>query len=514
MTSVPDTMVSHLRTIIANLRQDGGLMSPSIYDTAQAIRFSPPRNKVETGFRNSAVRQTLEWLLAQQRADGGWGDPAAPKTRDVPTIASMLALYQYKDRLGAGEALNRGLAFLKNQTPLWQAPLADDLPVGVELILPRLLHDAAAEGLALPMSQYRQLIPLGERKRKQIAMLNPSAGTPPAFSWEAWGVAPDPAVLDESGGVGHNPAATAYWLKLARGRQDLITYIAAAERYLENAGRATRVDVPGVMPTAWPIDRYEQAFVLHTLLVAGLLDHPQLQDVVQPQLRDLSEATIRADGLGFSDYFVPDGDDTAAAIATLRAAGYPSSFSSLDGFRASSHFIGYHGEFQASHSLTARAIHAMYLFEEDPSGLQAFILESQLPDGRWPGDKWHTSWVYATLLAVFALKQSGARYNEALNLAIDALETHQHADGGWGPCGQSVMTDTAYGALALYVLRDSGQVNWARLERAHRWLLDNYRPFDYHLEQGWLNKQQYTPYRIDWGFALSATLALGGMVPT
>jgi hypothetical protein len=74
------------------------------------------------------------------------------------------------------------------------------------------------------------------------------------------------------------------------------------------------------------------------------------------------------------------------------------------------------------------------------------------------------------------------------------------------------MTDTAYGALALYVLRDSGQVNWSRLERAHRWLLDNYRPFDYHLEQGWLNKQQYTPYRIDWGFALSATLALDGMI--
>lgn len=505
MNIVPDTMVSHLRTIIANLRQDGGLMSPSIYDTAQALRYSPPRQ---------GVRRTADWLLVQQQADGGWGDPAAPKTRDVPTIASILAVHACRDEVKCEEAVRKGLAFLREQAPLWREPLGEDLPVGVELILPRLLEDAQAMGLAVPAAHYGELIPLGRRKQEQIATLNPGAGTPPAFSWEAWGTAPDVGVLDASGGVGHNPAATAYWLRLARGREDLAAQIAAAERYLEQAQQATRVGVPGVMPTAWPIDRYEQAFVLHTLLVAGLLDHPQLRDVVQPQLRDLSAATIRSDGLGFSDYFTPDGDDTAAAIATLRAAGYPSSFSSLDGFRAGSHFIGYHGEFQASHSLTARAIHALYLFEEDATGLQDFLLQSQLPDGRWPGDKWHTSWVYATMLAVFALQQSGSRYSASLRLAIDALETYQHADGGWGPCGTSVMTDTAYGALALYVLRDSGQVNWARLESAHRWLLDNYRPFDYHLEQGWLNKQQYTPYRIDWGFALSAVLALGGMIFT
>lgn len=503
MEYVADTVVSNLRMVIANLRQDGGLMSPSVYDTAQVLRFCPPGKGAE---------QTVEWLLMQQHDDGGWGDPAAPKTRDVPTIASILALHAYRHLAPSEQARRRGLEFLRGQAPLWDGPPGEDLPVGMEIILPRLLEDAEAEGLALDMKPYEHLRPLGNRKRAQIAMLNPLAGTPPAFSWEAWGTKADPALLDASGGVGHNPAATAYWLKLAAGRRELATHIAAGQRYLEQAGRATRVGVPGVMPTAWPIDRYEQAFVLHTLLVAGLLDHPQLRDVVQPQLRDLSEATIRADGLGFSDYFVPDGDDTAAAIATLRAAGYPSNYSSLDGFRASGHFIGYHGEFQASHSLTARAVHAMYLFDEDTTGLQGYILRNQLADGRWPGDKWHTSWVYATLLAVFALKQSGSRYQDSLHRAIDALEANQHADGGWGPNGVSVTTDTAYGALALYVLRDSGQVDWNRLTRAHRWLLDHYLPFDYHLEQGWLNKQQYTPYRIDWGFALSATLALGDMV--
>src|SRR5690606_29242614 len=73
MEFVSDTVVSNLRMVISNLREDGGLMSPSVYDTAQVIRFSPPREGVE---------QTVEWLLMQQHDDGGWGDPAAPKTRD------------------------------------------------------------------------------------------------------------------------------------------------------------------------------------------------------------------------------------------------------------------------------------------------------------------------------------------------------------------------------------------------------------------------------------------------
>lgn len=502
MNSVPDSLLANLRIVIANLRKDGGLMSPSIYDTAQALRFSPP---------DKGYQQALEWLRMQQHPDGGWGDPAAPKTRDVPTLASILALRTYSDEAASDSAVRAGVAFLHEQVSYWQEPLADDLPVGVELILPRLLEDAKRLELDVPTEQYGNLIPLGNRKRGQIAQLNPGAGTAPSFSWEAWGTDPAPDLLDESGGVGHNPAATAYWLHLASGRPELVDEIERARGYLEQASRATRTNIPGVMPTAWPIDRYEQAFVLHTLLVAGLLDHPALQDVVQPQLRDLA-STVKTNGIGFSDYFTPDGDDTAAAIAALRAAGYPSDFASLEGFRENGHFVGYHGELQVSHSLTARAVHAMVLFEEDPSSLQHSLLEQQLDDGRWPGDKWHTSWLYATLLAAFALKQSADQYSQALQSAINVVQTRQNPDGGWGPEGRSVITDTAYGALALYVLKDCGHVDWNALRRAHRWLLDNHQPFDYHREHSWLNKQQYAPYRIDWGFALSATLALDGMM--
>lgn len=506
MHSAPQTLLGDLRLVIADLREDGGLMSPSIYDTAQALRYSPPRHGLE---------QTIEWLLAQQREDGGWGNPSAPRTRDIPTIASLLALNLYDDVVPTDHALQQGVAFLNKQVPYWDGPLSDDLPVGAELILPRLLEEADRQGLQIPTAQYGDLLALGHRKRSQIARLNPGAGTPAAFSWEAWGADPDPDLLDESGGVGHNPAATAYWLSRARQRPDLAPEIALAQSYLEKAAKATRADVPGVMPTAWPIDRYEQAFVLHTLLLADLLDHPALEDVVQPQLQDLA-ATVTSDGIGFSDYFTPDGDDTAAAVAALKGAGFPSELASLQGFRKNGHFLGYHGELQGSHSLTARAIHALLLFEEDVTSLQDFLLEQQQPDGRWLGDKWHTSWLYATLLAVFALKHSQPENESALALAVEAIQAAQNLDGGWGHNGISVITDTAYGALALYVLREHPGVRLHALKRAQCWLLDNYRPFEYHRAHSWLNKQQYAPYRIDWGFALSASLALlaldGGMI--
>ena len=62
MHYVHELLLTDLRHLIARLGTDGGLMSPSIYDTAQVLRLAPP---VEP------LWPTLEWLVAQQHPDGG-----------------------------------------------------------------------------------------------------------------------------------------------------------------------------------------------------------------------------------------------------------------------------------------------------------------------------------------------------------------------------------------------------------------------------------------------------------
>ena len=83
MNRMLDLLITDLRHLVSDLGKDGGLTSPSIYDTAQVLRLAPA---------SESTCATLDWLLAQQKADGGWGNPAIPLTRDVPTLATVLAL--------------------------------------------------------------------------------------------------------------------------------------------------------------------------------------------------------------------------------------------------------------------------------------------------------------------------------------------------------------------------------------------------------------------------------------
>jgi len=328
MSRIVDILLSDLRSLITNQGKDGGWISPSVYDTAQVLRMHPPQQ---------GVWPAVDWLLSQQQVDGGWGDPATPLTRDVPTLASVLALHNYDNLKATHEAKQAGLAFLRRQVGQWWQPRLDDLPIGVELLLPYLLNEAAALGWELPREPYAKIVALGEQRRWLIARLQFSAGTTATHSWEAWGTYPDPMLIDGAGGVGHSPAATAAWLKAAAGRPDLANAREVAQRYLVEAAAATNVSIPGVVPTIWPIARFENLFGLYSLLITGLLDHPSLEDVMQPQIHDLARA-LQPSGLSSSDFFIPDGDDTAAGIVLLHTAGHQVDLAILRQFENDDHF--------------------------------------------------------------------------------------------------------------------------------------------------------------------------------
>jgi halimadienyl-diphosphate synthase len=499
MTFNKDECLTELRNLVLELGRRGGLVSPAVYDTAQVLRLA---------LLSDDRAGTVAWLIARQHSDGGWGPPSTPRARDLPTLAAALALRGQRDFKDAHEAAEAGFTFLhRHASQHWSEPPGDDLPVGLELLLPRLLDEAAAQRIDLPVEPYESLRALGIRKRQMIVAMKPGAGDGPLHSWEGWGFQADPEVIDGSGGVGHSPAATAAWLATAAKRDDLDDACRGARRFLEAAAAASCESSPGLMPSAWPINRFEQIWGFHALSAAGLLDHPHLRDAARAQILDLSRA-LRPDGVGMSDHFSADGDCTFTAIATLIAAGHQVDSRVIYRFQKNDSFTTYPIEIQPSLTTTAHAVLALTRAGEDVSRFARHIEGKQSPDGRWVGDKWHSSWLYTTAEVIVALVQ--ANRTQALSAAVAALLRHQWPDGGWGCADRPTLAETAYAVLALHALRSRGvcadQVRPA-LARAATWLADNYEPsLRSHLF--WIDKELYCPYRVDRVFVLCALLAL------
>lgn len=494
MNTHQEILITDLRSLIAELGTNGGQMSASVYDTAQVLRYAPS---------SAGTQPALDWLKSQQQADGGWGEMGISLPRHIPTLAAILALQTTAQDWETREMIQDGLFFLQQNAHEWQPPLPEELPVGAELIIPMLLCEAEGLGLAIDMRPYHALVELGKRKRSVINKIQPKAGTAPVFSWEAWGAQPDPDVIDGTGGVGHNPAATAYWIHLAKGHEQLADKIIAARQYLEQASASTGLDIPGVMPTAWPITRFEQAFALHTLQMAGLLKEPALDDVISTKINTLA-LSLQPLGLGFSDHFAPDGDDTLAAVAVLKGSGYQVPEKPLRFFQNGTHFVAYQGEMQPAASVTARGLHALSMWNETMPTAEAFIMERQQHDGRWLGDKWNSSWFYTTYLSLFALSQHNGNGRSRYQTAGNIICKSQNHDGGWSSDGFSNFTETSYAMLALSLINDPQYHNC--MNTGYRWMLENYSPFAKKNILCWLNKQSYRADRIDRAFELSAMI--------
>jgi hypothetical protein len=476
----------------------GGLMTPSIYETAQVLRFYPPPEGPIPG---------LEWLARQQEADGGWGHRATPLYRIVPTLAAILALHAHRDVFAAQQAIEAGLTYLADLPASCVNPLPETIPIAFELILPQLLGDAVAEGLPVSDEPYRAVIALGQRRLAKFALHAPPPNSSPFVSWEAWGKEPLEDHVHPVGGVGHSAAATARWLQLACHRPELRYACRQAEEYLYRAANATGSKIPGVVPLFWPIARFEQSFMLHALVLAGIMDLPELQPALQGQLEELWSA-LTPHGLGFSDYFVPDGDDTAAAVSVLYDAGYPVAPSVLAAFQRSTHFSAFPHELHTSLTVTARATHALAMMGHRVENWQCAIVEAQQSDGWWYGDKWNISRFYSTCLALSALKKWPV--SAVWHAARRILLASQGSEGSWCDSGRDALLETAYALLALWMVHDE-QGEDAALARAvahgHCFLARHAHSATYHARPIWIGKDLFSPPRIDRSFILSALLA-------
>ncbi|MFE3585174.1 prenyltransferase/squalene oxidase repeat-containing protein [Streptomyces vinaceus] len=497
----PDsTAVARLRTLTQALGSGGGQISPAVYDTARALALS----STDTPTR----QHRLQWLIAQQQPDGGWGSPHIPRARDLPTLAAVLALH---DHPSAQASYRKGLDFLHEHARChWAAPLPQDLPVGLELTLPALLREAARQGIRLP-DVYAPLHTLGKIRRRIIGARSPQGpGTPAVHCWETWAAPGDASLVDGSGGIGHSPAATIAWLHFNRATTPW-PLVEGAERYLKGAQAATHARRP-LLPTVWPITHFERVWCLHALALSRLTDHPQLKDVCDWQLDRIAEA-LSPTGLGMSDHFMVDGDVTATALATLALTGRPADSAILERFRTHDHYGTYPGELQSSVTTTAHAVHALAVTGTAPESLSAepvdYLLSRQDDNGRWAGDKWHSSWIYTTAQTLTALLNHPPARRAALR-AVQALISSQNPDGSWGTRAIPSAGETGYATLALHVTHTTGppfpEITEA-LHRATTWLRA------WHQDGAscgcglWIGKDLYCPTRLDAAVALTALTA-------
>ncbi|MET0406644.1 MAG: prenyltransferase/squalene oxidase repeat-containing protein, partial [Cystobacter sp.] len=401
---------------------------------------------------------------------------------------------------------------LRAQAPHWEDLREEELPVAAEILLPSLLNRLGLDEQALPHAPYAKLMALGERKRRIISKLPLMAGVPWLHVWETWGREASPALMDGAGSIGHSPSATAAWLKAAAGRTELTPFIDRGREYLRESSLSTGSGIPGLMPVGGPHNYFEQSFMLYALLMGGVLTDPRLEPQVGGVLRDLTRA-LGPKGIGMSDHFLQDGDDTSAVVAVMHAMGMPVDTAVLERFQKDDHFVAYPGEMHSSPTLTARCIHALMLLgkSDELAPFQKYLLERQEPSGRWSFDKWSRSWLYTTFHSVVGLV--GSPHMDAVRRALDAVLSAQQLDGGWSSDGRSNMTETAFGVLMLGFLERHGVFHHGispALDRASRWMLHHYTPFA--PPEGkvkcWISKELYRMERVDTAFELCALLML------
>lgn len=493
MDKTKHELIAELRTLIGSLGEQGGVISPSIYDTAQALRLYPPTEGVD---------RTLAWLLDCQQPDGGWGQATVPAERTVPTLAALLALKTYRSA-EAAEQIAAGVAFLESQSALWQDLHIDLVPIAAEMIVPCLLDEAEQLGLVIDRKPYTLLYDMRRRKLERVAALPLQANTAPTYSWEALGLPFSVDVLDPHTGVGHSPAATVAWLKQARHYQVDEALCAQAEAYLARAHAATQSDIPGLYPVVYPISGFELTYGLYALLLTDLLDHPALRPAVQAKMQELEAVMIQENGINFGEGFEPDVDVSSVGAAVLRAAGYESRAQWVLRFARDDHFYTFVYELNPSVFSNAHAIHALTWLDVDCEETEKFLLERQGRTGRWIPDKWHSSWRATMMEAVVALGPLG--HPDALRRAAEALCADQLPDGYWDNAGQDAVLETVYSVLTLLLIHKYASLTPAQrqaLAQAQRWLLANYNGTQ-PLGKLWVGKELYSPVRVDEMYALS-----------
>lgn len=511
-----------------------GQVSPSVYETGRLVTLAPWLE---------GHAQRLEYLLAGQRADGGWGGPGGYGL--VPTLSAVEALLATLGRAPDGgvipgtaehrlapavlaAAAGRGLRLLAGTLPAFTASDIPDMPA-LDVIVPVLIDainhhlDGRLETDAHDLRRVSfggRLAPppvVGTGRSALLRSMAEAGAELPEkvlHALEAVGPAArgNRAVRAErTGAVGASPAATAAWLDEPGTRDPLNR----ARQFLENVARRHR----GPVPCGIPITIFERSWVLSGLARSGLASA-----VPATLVRELGGA-LRPTGVAAADGLPADADTTSVALFALAALGAPHSPESLWGFATETHFCTWQGEEGFSVSVNAHVLDAFGLHlellargaaPEDASAsryaaavdrITLLLRDHQRADGSWT-DRWHASPYYATMCCALALHDYGTGgTGDAVHRACRWVLATQRDDGSWGRW-ESTAEETAYALQILALTAPAQEEVRQSIARGKDFLL---RRIATEFQRGgkygpalWHDKDLYYPKAIVWAAVLSA----------
>ncbi|KAL3677462.1 hypothetical protein R1sor_027410 [Riccia sorocarpa] len=361
--------------------QGDGAISVSPYDTAW-VALVPALD----GSERPQFPKCLEWIETNQSPGGSWGDEYFFLVYDriVNTLACVIALKTWGEN---PDAVEKGVKFIQDNLHRMEYEENAHMPIGFEIVFPKMLKHAQTLGLDLPYEApiIKSIEAARNKKLEQIPMeivhkhpttlLHSLEGVHELLDWDKL-----LKLQSLDGSLLNSPASTACALMYTKDERCL-AYI---EKVLDKFGNA--------VPNVYPVDLFERMWMVDRLERLGIARY------FEKEIRNCLDYVYEHwtdNGLAWSTTAnVKDVDDTAMGFRLLRQHGYDVR---ADVFRQ---FRGENGEFFCFPGQSGQAVTGMFnLYRASQTGFpgetileEAFhftraFLEEKLARGECH-DKW------------------------------------------------------------------------------------------------------------------------------
>ena len=514
-----------LKEIVADLDEKfgSGGISAATYDTAWVAMVRHPKNPKQLAFPNSFYS-----LLKSQTIDGSWGG-VFPYTL-LPTLAALLALLKAPEpTTPVRDAAKRARVYLENALPCWFVKKHES--IGFEVLAPMLLEELEKLDVVFEFPGKDELLKIRSQK---LLITSPeliySGQSTLIHSLEAFGSTLDFKRLKQhqatNGSYGGSPSATAAVLIYGS------DWDSAAAEWLTHLSSSAFDGVVGNMPTAYPIDVFEIAWVLCNLNFGGFDLRSDFPQPLIQQLCSWLQQSLTPEGATPTRFVgIPtDSDDAGMALAALNKAQIKVPVDSLLHFECSDYFSCFKQERGKSISANAHVLTALLSLSESEqrhyqksiTKIVDFLRNIRNEEGFWQ-DKWHLSPFYATACSIMALAEYQLlELNKESQPTLEwVLQTQSNEDGGWGCNQYSTLEETAYALQILqsfHLSQDSS--NYFACQRAItrgiRYILEHLNQYlgenSTHLPKLWRAKELYTPIRVVFSAAIAVLNQFNGEI--